>query len=390
MIAVHIPRFSLAVAAGGSRELLGGPVALAPEPGRPAAVSEPSPAAQAGGVREGMAIGEALARVPSLRLLPADPVLARARWEEVICALEQVGAGVEDGGPGLACFESRGLHRLYGDGRAGVVEAARRSVGRPVRIGIGPTRFCAVAAARQARARRPEVVDGAAGLAPMPVALLAADHRARPLVEDLERLGVGTLGALAALPRGSVAERFGRAGLVAWGLARGEDEPLRPRPAGEALRESVELPESACGPQLQRALELLVDRLLAQPRRRSRPLRGAVISATLEGSGSWRRPVTFREPLEDRRRILLALEPRLEELPAPASVLSLAAAGLGAAGSPDRELFALPGARRDERLREALGQVRAAAGPRSALRVLMVDPASRLPERHAVLAPYER
>ena len=389
MVAVYIPRFTLAVAAGGSRELLAGPVALAPEPGRPMVVAEPSPAAQAGGVAGGMAVGEALARVPGLRLLTPDPVGARSRWEELVLAIEGTGAAVEDHGPGLACFEARGLHRLHGDGRDGVLRAAARAIGRPVRFGVGPSRFCAVAAALQARSRKPVTVEGARGLAPLPVSLLERDPRVAHLPEELERLGVSTLGGLAELSRGSVAERFGRAGLLAWGLARGEDGPLRPRVPGERLEESVELPDAACGPQLERALELLVDRLLARPDRRSRPLRSVVLSAALESGGSWRREVTLREPLDDRRRILLAVARHLEELPAPARLLSLAASAMGAAGSPDRSLFDSPGERRAERLRGALAQARAAAGPRAALRVLMVDPDSRLPERRAVLAPYE-
>ena len=389
MVAVYIPRFTLAVAAGGSRELLAGPVALAPEPGRPMVVAEPSPAAQAGGVAGGMAVGEALARVPGLRLLTPDPVAARSRWEELVLAIEGTGAAVEDHGPGLACFEARGLHRLHGDGRDGVLRAAARAIGRPVRFGVGPSRFCAVAAALQARSRKPATVEGARGLAPFPVSLLERDPRVAHLPEELERLGVSTLGDLAELSRGSVAERFGRAGLLAWGLARGEDGPLRPRVPGERLEESVELPDAACGPQLERALELLVDRLLARPDRRSRPLRSVVLSAALESWGSWRREVTLREPLDDRRRILLAVARHLQELPAPARLLSLAASAMGAAGSPDRSLFDSPGERRAERLRGALAQVRAAAGPRAALRVLMVDPDSRLPERRAVLAPYE-
>ena len=389
MVAVYIPRFTLAVAAGGSRELLAGPVALAPEPGRPMVVAEPSPAAQAGGVAGGMAVGEALARVPGLRLLTPDPVAARSRWEELVLAIEGTGAAVEDHGPGLACFEARGLHRLHGDGRDGVLRAAARAIGRPVRFGVGPSRFCAVAAALQARSRKPATVEGARGLAPLPVSLLERDPRVAHLPEELERLGVSTLGGLAELSRGSVAERFGRAGLLAWGLARGEDGPLRPRVPGERLEESVELPDAACGPQLERALELLVDRLLARPDRRSRPLRSVVLSAALESGGSWRREVTLREPLDDRRRILLAVARHLEELPAPARLLSLAASAMGAAGSPDRSLFDSPGERRAERLRGALAQARAAAGPRAALRVLMVDPDSRLPERRAVLAPYE-
>jgi len=40
-------------------------------------------------------------------------------------------------------------------------------------------------------------------------------------------------------------------------------------------------------------------------------------------------------------------------------------------------------------LREAVRQVRAVAGPEGALRVLAIDPDSRVPERRAVLAPFE-
>lgn len=389
VVALHVPRFALSVAAGGSRDLLAGPVALAPEPGGPALVGQPSPAAEAGGVREGMATGEALARVPALRLLAPDPVAVQGEWEGLLRALEGIGALVEDAGPGSACFEAGGLRRLHG-GTTGVIEAARRAIGRPARFGIGPNRFCAAAAAAHARSRRPVTIEGAAGLAPLPVALLAGRERTAHLPGELERLGIGTLGALAALPRASVAERFGRDGLLARKLACGEDEPLRPRLPGESLEETLALPEAACGPQLQRALELLTRRLLARPERRGRPLRSAVLSAALEGGGSWRRPVAFREPLEDRERMVLALGRQLGELPAPATSLSLAASALGAAGSPDRELFSSVRARREERLRSALAQVRAAAGPAGVLRVLMVDPASRLPERRAVLAPYER
>jgi protein ImuB len=44
---------------------------------------------------------------------------------------------------------------------------------------------------------------------------------------------------------------------------------------------------------------------------------------------------------------------------------------------------------RRTRLREAVRQARAAAGPEAALRVLTVDPDSRIPERRAVLTPFE-
>jgi alanyl-tRNA synthetase len=44
---------------------------------------------------------------------------------------------------------------------------------------------------------------------------------------------------------------------------------------------------------------------------------------------------------------------------------------------------------RDERLREAVRQTRAAAGPDAALRVLEIDPDSRVPERRVVLTPFD-
>ena len=44
---------------------------------------------------------------------------------------------------------------------------------------------------------------------------------------------------------------------------------------------------------------------------------------------------------------------------------------------------------RAARLREAVRQARAAAGPDAALRILAVDPDSRVPERRLVLAPWD-
>ncbi|MEJ7818163.1 MAG: hypothetical protein WKF49_05720, partial [Thermoleophilaceae bacterium] len=46
------------------------------------------------------------------------------------------------------------------------------------------------------------------------------------------------------------------------------------------------------------------------------------------------------------------------------------------------------GAERRARLGEAVRQARQAAGPEAAMRVLDVDPDSRVPERRSVLAPF--
>ena len=156
-----------------------------------------------------MRLGEALSRCPTLALVPPDPVSVNDAWEEMLGRLESVGAAVEPGAPGLACFDARGLRRLHGGTLDGVVAATRAALRRPARIGAGPSRFCALAGAARARPRRAEIVAGAHDLAGEPVALLRHCEATAQLPATLERLGILTLGALAALSPAAVADRFG-------------------------------------------------------------------------------------------------------------------------------------------------------------------------------------
>ena len=392
IVCVLLPRFALTVAAADREQLLREPAALAPEPGREQLVGEVSPAAEAQGVRPGMRLGEALARSPRLALVPPDPVGVDDAWERVVARLESIGAAIETPAPGQALFDARGLRRLHGGHLDGVLAAVRHALRRPARIGAGPTRFVALAAASAARARRPNVVAAAgatAFLAAQPVDLLR--HRAglERIPEQLERLGIATLGELADLPRPALADRFGAAGTHAHELVCGEDAPVRPRTAGERLEEALDLPEAASGPQLERALAMLLDRLLARREREGRTIRAAVLSATLVEGGTWRERVVFREATADPGRMRLALAGRLQLLPAPAETLRIAADRLGPPHGGGRALFEDGATERRSRLREAVRQARAAAGPEAALRVLAVDPESRVPERRAVLTPFE-
>ncbi len=399
IVCVLFPRFALTTAVGDRGELLQAPTALAPEPGGTQQVGEVSLAAEAFGIHPGMRLGEALARCPRLTLVPPDPAGVADGWERLLVRLESVGAAVEPERPGLVCFDARGLLRLHG-GIEGVLAAVRRALRVPARFGVAPSRFAAVAAASRARSRRPEIVGGLSSargserarayLAPLPVALLRARVALADLPEALERLGVRTLGELADLPAAALADRFGRVGLLAHELARGRDSELSPRPASEFLREVLELPEAASGTQLQRGLDLLIDRLLARRERRGRTIRSVVISAVLvEQGGTWREQVVFREALSDPVRMRLVLAPKLAFMPAPAETLRLAVERFGPLASDQRALLDDPVAARTARLREAIRQARAVAGSDAAMRVLEVDPDSRFPERRAVLTPFE-
>jgi protein ImuB len=389
IVCVLIPRFSLLAAVGddqGSEALLR-PLAVAPEPGRGQAIGEVSGAAEAFGVRPRMALGEALARCPELVLVAPDAERTEAAWEERVLRLEGIGAAVESEQAGVAYFDAGELTGLWGGHIDGVVRRTRRTIGIPARIGVAPTRFAAFAAARtRARTgRAPAIVSPGnvrVFLAPLPVELLGGP------AETMSRLGVRTLGELAALPVDAVADRFGAEGVNAQRLARGDDRPLRPRRPDEGVSESLELPEAVSGPQLEHALSLLIARLLANPGRRGRSFRSLRITARLAGGGGWRTDVALRRAVAAPERLRLALLPKLDELPGPAHRLGLRALELGAPGHDQPSLSRDPGQRRRARLAEAVRQARAAGGRDAVLRVLDVDPRSRVPERRVILTPF--
>ena len=225
-------------------------------------------------------------------------------------------------------------------------------------------------------------------LAPLPVALLRTRPELRALPEILEQLGIRTLGELAGLPSRALAERFGHPGLLALDLARGRDTPLDPRRPPEPVLERLDLPEAASGQQLERGLDLLVGRVLARRERRGRSLRSLAISARFVTGGTWRLAVTLRRASADPARIMLSLAPRLAELPAPADSMALEVEAFGPPAQDQGQLLDEEGAVRRARLGEAVRQARQAAGADAALRILDVDPGSRIPERRAMLAPF--
>jgi nucleotidyltransferase/DNA polymerase involved in DNA repair len=394
VVCVLYPRFELLAALGDRRALLAEPAALAPEAGREQVVGEVSAPAEAFGVVRGMRLGEAMSRCPALRLVPPDPEGVRSLWHAVLDRLEAIGAAVESDSAGAAFFESDGLHGLHGGDLAGVLAAAGRALGPGARMGAAPCRFAAHAAALQARprkGRRSFVVDERHArdfLAPLPVALLRTRPELQALPEVFERLGIRTLGEVAALPSRAVAERFGHPGLLALDLARGRDTPLAPRRPPEPVVERLDLPEAASGQQLERALELLVARVLARRERRGRALRGLAVSARFVAGGTWRTAITLRQASADPERIRLALGPKLAELPAPAESLGLEVEAFGPPAQDQGRLLDEAAAVRRARLGEAVRQARQAAGAEAALKVLDVDPGSRVPERRAVLAPF--
>jgi protein ImuB len=212
-----------------------------------------SAAARAQGVRRGMRRRQAQACCPELQLLTVDEGRDVRAFEPVVTAVEQVVSGVEVVRPGLILLPVTGAARYHG-GEAVLVELlvnqVTKTTGYEVQAGIADGTLAAVLAARAA-----VVVaagESAAFLASWPV--LELSHMATStrfaadlagLVDLWQRLGIYTLGDLAALPAADIAARFGRIGAWAHRLASGGVErppALRQFEADLSVEEELEPP----------------------------------------------------------------------------------------------------------------------------------------------------
>jgi protein ImuB len=194
-------------------------------------VAAASPAARALGAEPGMALTQVRAAVPDIAVRDADPdgdaaalrrlavALAR-RWTPVVAVSDSDGL----------VLDLTGVAHLHG----GEGRMARRLVrglarlGIAARVGIADTAGAAWALARYAGERVAILPPGdpLPALAPFPVAALRIEDHALDL---LRRLGIDTVGALAAMPRGPLARRFGRIVPLRLDQASGRaPEPLDP------------------------------------------------------------------------------------------------------------------------------------------------------------------
>ncbi len=392
IVAVHVPRLPLLVALLRARRPLDATVALGPAPGAPQVVGLCTPAAEAQGVTPGLRVGEALARCPDLDLVVADPEAAADASERMLERLEGLGFAVEPVGMGEAAFDARGTLRMHG-GPEGVLRRVRAAlpVGAGGRVGAAPSLFAALQAAREAAPGRAFTLtedEVAEFLAPLPAARLPL----RPdLVDALRDLGLRTMGQVAALPRAAALDRLGFPGLEAWRLARGEaGRPPRPRTPPRPLRAAVSFPEPVGAlPALEAAARLLLGELAGAASGRGTALRTLSLRARLADGGSWARDITLREATADRERLAVAALPRLGEVSAPVTDLWIGGDASGSLGG--RQLTALPspGEERRARAGEAVRQVRAAQGEEAMLRIVELEPWSRLPERRWAVTPLE-
>ncbi len=228
-----------------------------------------SAGARGDGIRRGMRRREAQSRVPEVELLDDDPARDARGFEPVVAALERFTPLIEIVRPGLCQLGTRGPSRYFG-GDASLAQqvlAAVGALGVVGRIGVADGPFAAALAARRAADVGAHIVpptESVSFLGTHPISALISSgaerlgdgrsHRragrtglAHPdelseLVDLLQRLGLRTLGAFAALAHTDVLARFGPVGMHAHQLAAGSDErPLDPTPIPPDLEVTTEL-----------------------------------------------------------------------------------------------------------------------------------------------------
>lgn len=229
-------------------------VAAGIAPGEPAVVLHAnrvvacSAAARAEGVRRGLRRREAQGRCPDVTVLAADPERDARVFEPVAAAVEAMAPRVEVVRPGTLAVPSRGPSRYFGGDQAVADRAAdlvAAVIGGSVGTGVADGLVAATLAARTGGRVVLPKGGSAAFLAPHPVDALdrvLPDAPVLELVGLFKRLGLRTLGDVAALPPADLVGRFGPVGGIASRLARGLDErPPRPRRPDPDLTVAAEL-----------------------------------------------------------------------------------------------------------------------------------------------------
>ncbi len=332
VVAVFFPDLPLQRVRRSRTTTADGPLAIV-EAGR---VVNRDPAAAAQGVRVGATAAEALAACGRLVLLQLDTAADRAALRAVAEAMMALAPVVEVSPPYALLLDASGAALLAppagkrADARAGEDALARRAIalaaemGYAARAAVATGRGPALVLARHAGDAVAWAAPGetARELSRLPVSALGLPS---DVASRLGELGIADAGALSRLPAGTLAHRFGPAGVLAARLARGEDDsPLVPYVPETLPQESLELegPAESADPVLF-ALKRLADRVSARLAGRGLGATRLRVVLGLDPRGEERIQVPLAHPTASAARWLLPLKEHLFSLRLPGAVTGL-------------------------------------------------------------------
>jgi len=324
-LVVHVPTFRLDRCGWSPRQR----VALVAEERSALRVQATTAAAARQGVRRGMSVAAARARVPALETEVWDATGEAEDLRALTAQLLRVSPDIAPLPPDALVAEISRLPEARGGQERALIERVRirlRHLGHTATVVIAddPATARAVATWRE----RCEVIppgQGPAALASLPLAALELPPRERDL---LLGLGLSTIGAFAALPPAAVAGRLGPLGVAAHALARGRGPSPSLDPWDEAgtltLTQALHTPVTELP-----ALLFVIHALLRDGTARlAASNRGAIrVEVHLGLDDGSRQTVSLRlgAPTRDPGRVLALLRDRLDhfQLARPATTLTL-------------------------------------------------------------------
>ncbi len=238
VLCCHIPDFLFAVTRRHEPELERAerPIALL---GSDQTVWAASLPARAEGVRAGMSSHQARARCPDVCLRPLDTSACEAEHHALLGVLARTGLPTEAQDWGTVYVDLRPVTAGKNDAQyvcADLGRQVRRELGAALQPALGwdSGKFTACAAAIRCRPGQMRLIgprDEASFLDPLPVTLLPLPFAT---AQQLDWLGIRTLGQFGRLPAAAVRQRFGPAGVLAQRWAQGHDD----RPVQVAVNET--------------------------------------------------------------------------------------------------------------------------------------------------------
>ena len=346
------------------------------------------------GVREGMALEEAMTRHPNAVALDADEPYYRQVFDCVLTALHGVANRVEKAELGTAYVRLDRLERLYGS-EVEAVSALLNAVPAELhpRVGVADVKFPAFVAARTCSGSGVSRVtdDMRAFLAPHTIDLLPVSTSVK---NDMHRFGLDTMGAVASVSGHLLADRFGPEGERAWSLCNGiDDTPVIPLAFEEPVVERTSLSfHSSSIEALLVAVDSLLQRAFARPDVRGRHAGSVQLLCAAPGWPMWERNVSFKQPVSIWERASELVRHRLEADPPRRPVEDVTLTLSDFTGESIAQLTLLKDARRDRlgRLVEADRRLRPLMeGGHALYRIAGVAPWHPVPEMRFLQTPID-
>lgn len=391
---LRVPHMALRIALLDQPELDGLPLLLSnPESGR-AVVLDATDEASSKGVRVGMSLREATSFAPDAVVVVPNPAMESRVSIEILRKLEELSPLVEQDECEQGCWyiDLIGLDRHFPN----PTEAARSmlqcvpAILRP-RAGVSSSHFTARVAAgvaHSADVRTIPIGGEKAFLAQAPVTWLPFPPE---MTNQMVRLGLRTMGDLAALPPARLAARFGPSGRLAWQLASGTDtRMILSRPREESVVEELDMPTPAVSrDMLLLGIRQLVTRAFGRSILAGKHVRQITLRAFLENRRSWEKPLVMKEPC-GQQALMRAVELRLQalELPGPVEAIAVQLSGI-VTNIAHQGMLPLFQPRHAKPVTEAVDQLRHRYGDNPVYRVVEVEPWSRIPERRHALITFE-